>query len=80
MPTMLRLKNIKIENGTAEADFFPENSNTAGHIVVDIQSETIRSCERVEGFGESYEGHAKLHLLRMAKQNITDKERVVMWY
>ena len=77
---MLRLKNIKIENGIAEADFYPENSKVAGHIVVDILNETMVSCKTVPGFGESYEGHAKLHLIKMAKENVAVSERIVMWY
>lgn len=80
MPIMLRLKNIKVENGVVEADFYPENSVLSGHIAVDVQTEEVISCKRVEGFGESYEGHAKNHLIRMAKQNKVEKERLVMWH
>ena len=77
---MLQLKNIRIENGMAEADFYPEDSKTAGHIVVDLKNEMVVFCESVPGFGESYVGHAKLHLIKMAKQKITATERLVMWY
>lgn len=80
MTTMLRLKNIKIGKNKAEADFYPEGSNKAGHIVVNLENKEIVSCEDVPGFGESYRGHAKLHLLKMAKENNTATERTVMWY
>ena len=79
VPNMVRLKNIRIENGMAEAVFYPEDSKVAGHIVVDLESETVVFCKSVPGFGESYEGHAKLHLIRMAEQKATDTERLVMW-
>lgn len=77
---MLRLKNIRIGNGKAEADFYPEDSKRAGHIVVSLESKEIVSCEDVPGYGESYRGHAKLHLIKMAKENNTATERTVMWY
>lgn len=76
---MLRLKNIKIENGKAEADFYPEDSKNAGHIVVNLENNEIISCEDVNGYGESYRGHAKQHLIRMAKDNNITTERTVMW-
>lgn len=79
MTTMLRLKNIKIANGKAEADFYPEDSNIAGHIVVNLESKMIESCEDVPGYGESYRGHTKQHLIKMAKEGITATERTVMW-
>ena len=77
---MVRLKNIKIANGIAEADFYPEESTIAGHIVVDVTSHEIISCKEVPGYGESYKGHSKWHLIRMAKANETATERTVMWY
>lgn len=80
MITMLRLKNIRIGNGKAEADFYPEDSTSAGHIVVSLESKEIVACEDVLGYGESYRGHAKQHLIKMAKENNTATERTVMWY
>ena len=77
---MLHLKNIKIENGKAKADFYPEDSKKAGHIVVDLSSKKIIVCDDVPGYGESYRGHAKQHLIKMAKENNTATERTVMWY
>ena len=77
---MVRLKNIRIANGIAEADFYPEESTIGGHLVVDVAAYKIISCKEVPGYGESYKGHAKLHLIRMAEQNDTATERTVMWY
>lgn len=77
---MLLLKNIRIGKGKAEADFYPEDSKKAGHIVVSLESKEIISCEDVHGYGESYRGHAKQHLIKMAKENNNATERKVMWY
>ena len=77
---MLRLKNIRIGDGKAEADFFPEGIEKSGHIVVDLSSEKIVSCETVIGYGESYQGHAMRHLIKMANENDKSTERTVMWY
>jgi len=80
MGFMLRLKNIQFQNNVAEADFYPENSKEAGHIVVNLETKEVISCEEVPGFGESYRGHAKWHLIRMANEGATAKEQTVMWY
>ena len=77
---MLRLKNIKIGNGKAEADFYPEDSEKSGHIVVSISGKEIIACNDVLGYSESYRGHAKQHLIKMANENNTATERIVMWY
>ena len=77
---MLLLKNIRIGNGKAEADFYPEDSKNAGHIVVSLESKEIISCVDAPGYGESYRGHAKQNLIKMAKENNKAKERKVMWY
>lgn len=77
---MLRLKNIKIENGIAEADYYPEGGEVHGHIVVDVESWEYIQGDAVPGFGTSYLGPARRHLIRMAKNGETDKQRLVMWY
>lgn len=80
MITMVRLKNITINNRTAEADFIPEDSNQHGHVVVDLSTEEILSCEEVEGYGMSYPGHARAKLVDLAKEHSQEKECMVMWY
>lgn len=77
---MVCLKNIQITATTAEADFYPETSKTAGHIVINLENREIISCEDVPGYGESYQGHAKWRLIRMAKENDRRSECLVMWY
>lgn len=80
MITMLRLKKIRIENERAEADFYPENIQQAGHIVVDLSSEEIVSCTDVPGYGASYKGQAAQRLVKMAKAQDYRTECTVMWY
>ena len=79
MITMLRLKNIKVRNDYAEADFYPEDGNEAGHVVVDLTSGEITSCVDVPGYGASYSGHARQRLVSIAKQNTDCSECLVMW-
>lgn len=77
---MLRLRNIKIKNNRAEADFYPEDSKTCGHVVVDLSSGEIISAVEVPDYGASYSGHARQRLVRMAKENDARPECLVMWY
>ncbi len=80
MITMVRLKNIKINDNTAEADFIPEDSSQNGHVVVNLSTGELVSCEDVKGYGASYPGHAMMKLIQLAKEHSTEKECLVMWY
>lgn len=80
MTTMLRLKNIRIGSEYAEADFYPEDSQLAGHIVVDISAGDIASCVDVPGYGDSYRGHALQRIIKMAQEQDRRTECCVMWY
>ena len=77
---MVRLKNIKIGSDFAEADFYPEDSVTCGHIVVDLNTGEICSCTAVDGYGKSYSAHARRRLREMAEENNTRTESIAMWY
>lgn len=77
---MLRLKNIKIENSIAEADYFPEDGAQHGHIVVDLSSGEIICYEKVTSFGMSYPGHARQRLVDLYKSNHLEPECLVIWY
>lgn len=77
---MLRLKNIKIGNEYAEADFYPESGQESGHIIVDLSIGEIVSCIDVSGYGASYRGHALQRLVKMAQEKDTRTECLVMWY
>ena len=77
---MVRLKNIKIGDKVAEADFYPEDSDISGHMVVDLETREITDFRDVPGFGVSYRGHAFWRLIKMAKENDKRTECIVMWY
>ena len=77
---MLHLKNIKIENNTAQAEYSPEDSGWWGRILVDLKSEEIISCDRNPEYRFMHPGHARQQLVKMAKSNDTRTECMVMWY
>ena len=81
---MVRLENIRMNDRTVEADYFPESGTASGHIVVDLSSKEIVSVTDADGYeppyGASYKGHAFWALLEMAKTGDTSTERLVMWY
>lgn len=77
---MLRLKNIKINNRFAEADFYPEDIENPGHIVVDLESEEILSIRNVPGYEYMYPGHARKKLVQMANEGNASAECIVVWY
>lgn len=77
---MLRLKNIKIWEEKATADFYPEDGNNAGHIVVSLVDGEIVSCDDVPNYGDSYKAHARQSLVRMAKEKDNRSENLIMWY
>ncbi|MCD8382366.1 MAG: hypothetical protein LUC30_05540 [Clostridiales bacterium] len=77
---MLRLKNVIIKNKTGEADFYPEQEECHGHILVDIESGNILRLDNAPGYEMIYPSHAAQALCTMARQNDARKERYVMWY
>ena len=80
MITMLRLKNIRIGNEFAEADFYPEDGSEFGHVIVNLLDGGIDFCVEVSGFGPSYSAHARQHLVKLAREQDTRNECLVMWY
>lgn len=80
MTTMLRLRNVKIGSEYAEADFYPEDGQEFGHVVVDLSSWEIAFCAEVPGYGPSYKSHARQRLVEMSKKNDIRSECLVMWY
>ena len=77
---MLRLKNIRINNAIAEADYYPETSDVSGHSVVNLSTGEVASLEPVEGYSDMHPAHAMKELLRMAKNKDTETEKTVRWY
>ncbi len=77
---MLRLVNIKNENGVIRADFFPEQENKSRHIVVNADNGEILEVENGEGYNYMYPAHAAQTLYEMAQNNDNRTERIVMWF
>lgn len=79
---MVKLKNIRRNERTIEADFYPEDSKEAGHILIDVQSKEV--LERT--YPKEYEGrfsyatHAKRALLELAEKEELPETYTVMWY
>ena len=77
---MLNLTNIIIKNGIAEADYYCEGESPVSHIRVNVSTGEIIELQEAENSWEMYSSHAATTLLKMAKEHITDTERLVMWY
>jgi hypothetical protein len=78
---MVTLKNIKINPDTAEADYSPEDSNWWGHIVVNLKSREIISCDRHPEYrNSSCASHARNRLIELSKEEKIPEKSVVMWY
>ena len=78
---MVILKRIIKNSNQIEADYYPENGNIFGHLVVDIISGEISSITRAENdrIG-AYAYHAKKQLLRVSALDVTPKESRTIWY
>lgn len=79
---MLKLKNIKNENGILSAEYDPEGSNLLGYIAIDIRTAEVidsRESEYEKGF-PNYKMHARMALKSMISEKPIPKERLVMWY
>ncbi len=77
---MLRLKNIRINDAFAEADYYPETSEVPGHIVVNLSTEEVETLEEAKGYSDMHPAHALVALLRMAKNKDESTEKTVRWY
>ena len=77
---MVHLKKIKINDGFAEADYYPETELKPGHIRVDIATEDIIEHINPEEYFGTYANHARMELVRMAKSGDTRTESMTMWY
>lgn len=80
--TMLKLKNIKMNNGIISAEYDPENSGVLGSVSVDIKSGEIVDSKLSEYDKDFpvYLGHAVACLEKLALQNSVPEEKTVMWY
>lgn len=82
MNTMLRLKNIARNNDYISANYYPEDSEIAGFVSVDINSGEIFDSDTTsyDGYLNAYLSHAARALSEMSKSDSLPSERLVMWY
>lgn len=79
---MLRLKNIKKDNGLINADILVEDCTENGHIIVDVEKNKIVSSVLPEGYDWclSHLGHARKAIIEMSKKNDFPNEKLIVWY
>lgn len=80
---MIKLKNIVNEDGILSCQVFPEDSELAGNIKVDLNNKQIISFNLPSGYEwcKNHLQHAKDYLLKLyiSGENIP-KEKTLMWY
>lgn len=78
---MVRLANITRNNGSITCDIFPEDSPSAGHLTVAIESgEFVYSLPEGYEWCKSHVGHARRTLLQLASENRIPSRKLIMWY
>ena len=79
---MIVLKNIKKNDHSIEADFYPEGVGSRGFVKISLPDgdfiEKIPSAD-YPGSGSAF-SHAQDELLRIAKLDKIPKEKTVLWY
>lgn len=79
---MVRLRNLRRNETTAECDIFPEDSKASGHIIIDLVSGSL--CEFIlpDGYEwcENHAYHAARNLAELAKNESLPDEHLVAWY
>ena len=79
---MLKLKNIKMNNGIISAEYDPENSGVLGSVSIDVKSGEIVNS-RISEYDKDfpvYMDHAIAYLEKLALQDSVPEEKTVMWY
>ncbi len=79
---MLRLKNIKKNNETIQADYYPEDSAECGFVKINSCTREIIESKLTsyDGVIKAYMSHAATALDRLIDSKSLPKEQVVMWY
>lgn len=82
---MLKLINIKRDNGYIEAGYLPEDSSEKGYVKVDIKTRKIVESQHSR-YEEPYEEYSECRtmaaqgLLAIADREDLPEEKLVMWY
>lgn len=79
---MIKLKNLKKNDSLVECDIIPEDSDKAGHLVVDLKSNKTLKYDLPDGYEwcRSHVKHASDVLIRLSKEDSFPEEKLVMWY
>lgn len=79
---MLKLRNIKRNETVIECDIIPEDSNHAGHMIVDMDSGNIQEYSLPDGYEwcRNHVNHAQTELLKLSREKDIPGEKLVMWY
>ena len=78
---MIKLKNLKRNDAVGECDVYPEDSQQAGHIVVDLNSGSVNEYSLPSGYEWclNHVNHAAENLVRLLKRDKVPNEYLVMW-
>lgn len=79
---MLQLKNIQKNNNVIRADYYPENRDEYGFVIVDCKTGSIIESKTTLSDGEigMYRYHAAYALGMLAKQENIPATKCIMWY
>ena len=78
---MVCIRNIKKNGNLISCDYYPENKNLSGNIVVDIRNkEIIEHTLYSEEESYSYPNMARVKLLEFANKDIFPSEAFCFWY
>lgn len=79
---MLKLKNIRIDEGVISAEYDPENSGSLGNISINVESgEVVESKNsQLDTPLPMYLYHATQALKELINEKELPKEKLVMWY
>ena len=79
---MLKLKNIKRNNGIISAEYDPENSGDLGNISIDTKSGKVieSKLSKFDNPLPMYLHHAPNALKKIMNEEEPPREKIVMWY
>ena len=79
---MLKLKNIKKNNGIISAEYEPENSGELGSVSVEVENGKIieSKASKLDNPLPIYLNHAVNALKEMMNKEELPQEKLVMWY
>ena len=79
---MLKLRNLKKNNGIISAEYDPENSGELGSISVDVESGKLVESKpsKMDDSFPVYLNHAVDALKKLRNEDKLPEEKLIMWY